>query len=108
MKHKLPRPKPAKPAKGKGGVGSLFAQPQAGFYQLPELELRGGTVLTDGCRRILVLQPEKVCLDMGRSIVTLYGAELQVESYAGKRLTLCGKIRGIELSDKWTEQMPGK
>ncbi|MGN0974819.1 MAG: YabP/YqfC family sporulation protein [Gemmiger sp.] len=74
---------------------------------MPELELRGGAVLTDGCRRILVLETDKICLDMGRSIVTLYGDSLRIESYNGKRLAVCGKVTGIELSGKWEGQSNG-
>ena len=44
----------------------LFAQPEKDFYRLPDLVIRGGMVVTDGCRRILDLTPQKISLDMGR------------------------------------------
>ena len=37
--------------------GDLFAQPPAAFYRLPEFELRGSSLLTRGCRRVLEFGP---------------------------------------------------
>ena len=56
------------------------------FYRLPEMELRGGSLLTDGCRRVLDFTPQRICLDMGDTLVTLYGEELRIESFAGKKI----------------------
>ena len=75
--------------------GDLFAQPPAAFYRLPEFELRGSSLLTRGCRRVLEFGPEKICLDMGSFTVTFYGAALQIESLTGKSLILTGKISEI-------------
>ena len=50
--------------------GDLFAQPPAAFYRLPEFELRGSSLLTRDCRRVLEFSPEKICLDMGSFTVT--------------------------------------
>ena len=71
------------------------------FYRLPELELRGGNLLTDGCRRVLDFTPQRICLDMGDTLVTLYGADLRIESFAGKRLIAAGRFARIELRSKW-------
>ena len=68
---------------------------------LPELELRGGNLLTDGCRRVLDFTPQRICLDMGDTLVTLYGADLRIESFAGKRLIAAGRFARIELRSKW-------
>ena len=62
--------------------GDLFAQPPAAFYRLPEFELRGSNLLTRGCRRVLDFTPQRICLDMGDTLVTLYGEELRIESFA--------------------------
>ena len=43
----------------------LFGQPAPGFYRMPDLVVRGGRVVTDGCRRVLDFTPQKLCLDMG-------------------------------------------
>ena len=77
--------------------GDLFAQP-------PEFELRGSSLLTRGCRRVLEFGPEKICLDMGSFTVTFYGAALQIESLTGKSLILTGKIRRIDFANKWGEE----
>lgn len=82
----------------------LFAQPSDTFYRLPEFELRGKSLLTRGCRRVLEFTPERVCLDMGSFTVTFYGAALQIESLAGKSLILTGKIRRIDFANKWGEE----
>ena len=41
------------------------------------------------------------CLDMGDTLVTLYGADLRIESFAGKRLIAAGRFARIELRSKW-------
>lgn len=72
-----------------------------GFYRLPEFSLRGGCLATGGCRRVLDLTPEKICLDMGSFLVTLYGTSLRIESLCGKRLLLAGRFTGITFQEKW-------
>lgn len=78
----------------------LFAQPEKDFYRLPDLVIRGGMVVTDGCRRILDLTPQKISLDMGAAVITLYGENLRIESLA-RRLLAAGTVRRIELEKKW-------
>lgn len=96
------RPRATRPAKPpRPGLKSLFGQPDAAFYRLPELEIRGGSVLTDGCHRVLEFTPERICLDMGRSVITLYGADLGIESLAGKRLSVTGRVTRIDFTRKW-------
>lgn len=101
MKHRKPRPRrprtPIRPA-------SLLAQPPEQFYFLPELEIRGGMVVTDGCRRVLDFTPQTLCLDLGEGIVTLYGQDLRIESLSGKRLVAAGRVQRIELKNKWEGQ----
>lgn len=101
MKHRKPHPR--RPAQS-WHAKDLFAQPAQSFYHLPELELRGGCVLTDGCRRVLDFTPQKICLDMGSLIVTLYGDDLRIESLNGKRLVAAGRIRQMKFASKWEEQ----
>lgn len=73
----------------------------AKWYRVPELVIRGGQVSTDGCRRVLDFTPQKICLDLGEAVLTLYGEGLRIESFAGKRLVAGGQVRCIELSNKW-------
>ena len=98
MKPKKPRPR--KPRE-RPDLRRLAAPPSADFYRLPELELRGGNLLTDGCRRVRDFTPQRICLDMGDTLVTLYGTDLRIESFAGKRLIAAGRFARIELRNKW-------
>lgn len=41
----------------------LLRQPDADFYRLPDLEIRSGRIVTDGCRRVLDFAPQKITLD---------------------------------------------
>lgn len=90
------RPRPQLPS-----PNDLFAQPPDAFYRLPEFELRGSSLLTRGCRRVLEFSPARIVLDMGNFTVTFYGAAMQIESLAGKSLILTGKIRRIDFANKW-------
>ena len=90
-----------RPEKQNAEPGKWFCPPARDFYRLPDLVLRSGYVATDGCRRVLDFTPEKICLDLGRTLVTLYGEELRIESLAGYRLVAAGQIARIEFSRKW-------
>ena len=98
MKHRKPRPRRSRQ---RFDPGSLLSQPPRQFYFLPELEIRGGLIITDGCRRVLDFTPQTIYLDLGEGIVTLYGQELRIESLSGKRLVAAGRIHRIELKNKW-------
>ena len=65
----------------------LLRQPDADFYRLPDLEIRSGRIVTDGCRRVLDFAPQKITLDVGSTVITFYGTALRIESLNGKRLT---------------------
>ena len=84
----------------------LLRQPDADFYRLPDLEIRSGRIVTDGCRRVLDFTPQRICLDVGDTLVTLYGEELRIESFAGKRLILAGRFARVELRSKWEVTQP--
>lgn len=97
MKQRRPKRRRAAPLALRG----MLAKLPDGFYRLPEFSLRGGCLATDGCRRVLDLTPEKICLDMGGFLVTLYGTSLRIESLCGKRLLLAGRFTGITFQEKW-------
>lgn len=103
MKRYRPRSVSHKKAAGMP-VKSLFEQPSEDFYRLPELQIRAGYILTDGCRRVLDFSPEKLCLDMGHFVITFYGAQLRIESLSGRRLSVAGKIQRIDFVRKWEGQ----
>lgn len=92
---------PRRPHTPAPGPAALFRAPSPGFYHLPDLTVRGGRVATDGCRRVLDFTPCKICLDVGQTLVTLYGEELRIESLTGRRLVAAGQIARIEFSHKW-------
>lgn len=95
--------KPRKPRKAspRPQPPTLFAQPPAAFYTLPEIELRGSCAVVSGCRRVLTFTPEKICVDTGRVLITFYGCRLRIESLVGKRLMLAGEVARIEFLYKW-------
>ena len=43
---------------------------------------------------------------LGDTLVTLYGEELRIESFAGKRLILAGRFARVELRSKWEVTQP--
>ena len=69
-RQKQKRPKDSRWADSLRG---MWGQPPSGFYQLPAFEVRGRCLVTQACRKVLDFAPEKICLDMGNFIVTLYG-----------------------------------
>ena len=89
-------------------IRRLFRQPGEDFYRLPELEIRGGVILTEGCRKILDFDPQRLCLDMGSTIVTFYGRALRIESLNGKRAVIAGAVQRIDLAAKWAQPGEGK
>ena len=95
--------KPRKPRKAspRPQPPTLFAQPPAAFYTLPEIELRGSCAVVSGCSRVLTFTPEKICVDTGRVLITFYGCRLRIESLVGKRLMLAGEVARIEFLHKW-------
>ncbi len=102
MKHKPKhRPRAAAP---KMTLGALLRQPPADFYRLPDLTVRGGTVLTEGCRKVLEFDAQKISMDMGRFVVTFYGRELRIESLNGKRVAVAGRVTRIDFAAKWEGQ----
>lgn len=79
----------------------LLRQPDADFYRLPDLEIRSGRIVTDGCRRVLDFAPQKITLDVGSTVITFYGTALRIESLNGKRLTVAGRVARIDFAPKW-------
>lgn len=100
----MKRYRPEKPKRRKRDppqMPVLFAPPEDNFYRLPELEIRNGVVQTDGCRRVLEFSPEQICLDMGAVVITLYGANMQIESFSGRRLAVTGRISRLDFTSRW-------
>lgn len=98
------RRRPRKPKTRPLPVRALLRQPEQNFYRLPELEIRGGAIVTEGCRKVLDFTPEKLCLDMGAFAVTFYGRGLAIESLNGKRAVVAGTVTRIDFAAKWEGQ----
>ena len=103
MPHRPKRPRRPRPAHPAPNLRGLFRQPKPTFYRLPELEIRGGIILTEGCRKVLDFDPQRLCLDMGRFVVTFYGQALRIESLNGKRAVVTGRVARIEFAPKWAQ-----
>ena len=52
------KPKAKRNRKETASLRGMLAQPPSAFYRLPEFELRGGYLVTEGCRRVLDFEPE--------------------------------------------------
>ena len=78
----------------------LLRQPDADFYRLPDLEIRSGRIVTDGCRRVLDFAPQKITLDVGSTVITFYGTALRIESLNGKQLTVAERVTRIDFAPK--------
>ena len=50
------------------------------------------------CRRIRSYEEGKLCLELGRGILTVYGDDLKIETLSARRLTLCGQILRTDFS----------
>ena len=100
---KIPRHRQKGGGADRVSLRDLITQPPPSFYKLPDFQLHGGYILTDGCRRVLDFGPDKISLDMGNFIVTFYGTELRIESLSGKRLILAGRLSSIVFQNKWED-----
>ena len=96
MKHKRLRP-----TRRRIAPQPLLHRLPEGFYHQPDLQLRGGCLVADGCRSVLDFHPEQLCLDLGALIVTLYGRALRIESFVGQRVIVAGRIERLELQRRW-------
>ena len=81
----------------RGWFRRLFRQPpqnygRASFY------LSGGRMEIEQFRRIRSYEEGKLCLELGRGILTVYGDDLKIETLSARRLTLCGQILRTDFS----------
>lgn len=49
-------------------------------------------------QRILSYEEGKLCLELGRGILTVYGDDLKIKTLSARRLTLCGQILRTDFS----------
>ena len=68
------------------------------FYGRASFYLCGGRMEIEQFRRILSYEEGKLCLELGRGILTVYGDDLKIETLSARRLTLCGQILRTDFS----------
>ncbi len=78
----------------------LFRQPPNGFYGQPCIYWRGKTLEVEHFRRIRTYSEEKLCLELGRRTLTIYGDGLRIETLGAHRITLRGEILRTDFSDE--------
>ena len=74
----------------RGWFRRLFRQPPQNFY--------GRRMEIEQFRRIRSYEEGKLCLELGRGILTVYGDDLKIETLSARRLTLCGQILRTDFS----------
>lgn len=77
----------------------MFRQPPAGFYSRPCMYWAGGILEIEHFRKIRSYDEEKLCLEFGQNVLTIYGGHLRIETLAIHRLTLKGEIRRTDFSE---------
>ena len=76
----------------------LFRQPPPGFYSRPAVYLSGDRMEIEQFRRIRSYEEGKLCLELGRGTLTVYGDDLKIETLSARRLTLRGQILRTDFS----------
>ena len=76
----------------------MFRQPPQNFYGRASFYLSGGRMEIEQFQRIRSYEKGKLCLELGRGILTVYGDDLKIETLSARRLTLCGQILRTDFS----------
>ena len=76
----------------------LFRQPPQGLYRRPCLYQSGDRMEIEQFRRIRSYEEGKLCLELGRGTLTVYGDDLKIETLSARRLTLRGQILRTDFS----------
>ena len=75
----------------RGWFRRMFRQPPGDFYGR-------ASVYLSGRRRIRSYEEGKLCLELGRGTLTVYGDDLKIETLSARRLTLRGQILRTDFS----------
>lgn len=78
----------------------IFRQPSVGFYGQPCVYWSGQTLEIEHFRRIRSYDDEKLCLEFGKKLLTVYGDHLKIETLAAHRITLKGDVLRTDFSDQ--------
>ena len=78
----------------------MFRQPPGDFYGRASLYLSGRRMEIEQFRRIRSYEEGKLCLELGRGTLTVYGDDLKIETLSARRLTLRGQILRTDFSQE--------
>ena len=76
----------------------LFRQPPRDLYGRASVYLSGGRMEIEQFRRIRCYEQGRLCLELGRGVLTIYGEDLKIESLTAQRLTLRGQVMRTDFS----------
>lgn len=81
-------------------LAALFRQPPAGFYRRPSVYLSGQQMEIEHFEKILLYEENKLCLQLARGRLTIYGDGLRICTLTTTRLTLRGRVLRTDFSDE--------
>ena len=82
----------------RGWLRRMFRQPPGDFYGRASVYLSGGRMEIEQFRRIRSYGEDKLCLELGRGTLTIYGDALKIETLSARRLVLRGQILRTDFS----------
>lgn len=77
----------------RGWFRRMFRQPPGDFYGRASVYLSGRRMEIDRS-----YEEGKLCLELGRGTLTVYGDDLKIETLSARRLTLRGQILRTDFS----------
>lgn len=89
-RNKQKRPSPI------GWLQRLFRQPPRNFYGRASVYLSGRTLEIEQFRRVRSYEEGKLCLELARGTLTIYGDALTIVTLSAHRITLRGEILRTE------------
>lgn len=81
-----------------GWFRRMFRQPPGDFYGRASVYLSGRRMEIEQFRRIRSYEEGKLCLELGRGTLMVYGDDLKIETLSARRLTLRGQILRTDFS----------
>ena len=81
-----------------GWLRRLFRQPPRNFYGRASVYLSGRTLEIEQFRRVCSYEEGKLCLELARGTLTVYGDALSIVTLSAHRITLRGEILRTEFT----------
>ena len=81
-------------------LAALFRQPSRTAYRMPAIYQSGGRMEIEHFRAVLTYDGDRLCLQMPRGRLTIYGDGLKILTLTTTRLTLCGRVLRTDFSDE--------